>query len=65
MNFRKTTVKVQYKEYKDIFPRLVDCVKKDLENCIAYMKYHLEDRILFSLLKLQNEIWEGEPIVNF
>jgi len=26
------------KEYKDIFPRLVDCIKKDLDSCIAYMK---------------------------
>ncbi|RLJ00614.1 MAG: hypothetical protein DRP08_06420 [Candidatus Aenigmatarchaeota archaeon] len=23
---------------KDIFPRLVDCIKKDLDSCIAYMK---------------------------
>jgi len=27
------------KEYKDIFPRLVDCIKKDLDSCIAYMKH--------------------------
>jgi len=26
------------KEYKDIFPRLIDCIKKDLDSCIAYMK---------------------------
>ena len=27
------------KKYKNIFPRLVDCIKKDLDNCIAYMKH--------------------------
>jgi len=27
------------KEYKNIFPRLVDCIKKDLDSCIAYMKH--------------------------
>ena len=27
------------KKYKDIFPRLVDCIKKDLDSCIAYMKH--------------------------
>jgi len=26
------------KEHKDIIPRLVDCIKKDLDSCIAYMK---------------------------
>ena len=27
------------KEYKVIFPRLVDCIKKDLDSCIAYMEH--------------------------
>ena len=87
------------KEYKDIFPRLVDCIKKDLDSCIAYMKHpfrrwkHIRTtniiergfkevkrrvkvmetfpteesciRILYSLLRLQNENWEGKPIASF
>ena len=80
-------------------PISVDCIKKDLENCIAYMKHpfrrwrHIRTtniiergfkevkrrvkvmeifpteesciRILYSLLRLQNEIWEGKPIASF
>jgi len=87
------------KEYKDIFPRLVDCIKKDLDSCIVYMKHpfrrwkHIRTtniiersfkevkrrvkvmetfrtfesciRILYSLLRLQNENWEGKPIASF
>ena len=68
-------------------PISVDCIKKDLENCIAYMKHpfrrwrHIRTTniiergfkevkrrvkvILYSLLRLQNEIWEGKPIASF
>jgi len=95
----RENAKAFIKEHKDIFPKLVDCIKKDLDSCIAYMKHpfrrwkHIRTtniiergfkevkrrvkvmetfpteesciRILFSLLRLQNEIWEGKPLADF
>ena len=95
----RANAKAFINEYKDVFPRLVDCIKKDLDSCIAYMKHpfkrwkHIRTtniiersfkevkrrvkvmetfpteesciRILYSLLRLQNENWEGKLVRNF
>lgn len=98
-NKARTNAKVFTREYKDIFPRLIECINKDLDSCIAYMKHpfkrwkHIRTtniiergfkevkrrikvmetfpteesciRIVFSLLKLQNENLEAKLIRGF
>lgn len=87
------------REYHSIFPALVDCLMKDLDQCLAYMSHpasrwkHIRTtnmierafkevkrrvkvmeqfpteesciRILFTLLRDQNENWEDRPIKHF
>jgi putative transposase len=87
------------REYRSIFPALVDCLLKDLDHCLAYMGHpasrwkHIRTtnlierafkevkrrvkvmeqfpteesciRILFTLLRDQNENWEGRPFKHF
>ena len=95
----RATAKAFIEEYQDVFPKLVECIKKDLNSCLAYMKHPLRRwkhirttniiersfkevkrrvkvmetfpteesciRILFSLLRLQNENWEGKLVRDF
>ena len=39
LNERDTRENARAFIIKDIFPRLIDCIKKDLDSCIAYMKH--------------------------